>query len=116
MLKVLIGALIAICWVSAASAQTIGGRYMVRGTNPDGSTYGGSAEIILANDGSCRMLWNTGDAFNGTCIISGQSVNAIYQSGSGSGTANYQLQPDGTLTGVWTMGAGNGTEVLIPAR
>ena len=116
MLKIFLLAFALAFSVTCAWAQTIGGRYTVQGTNPDGSTYGGSAEIVLATDGSCRMLWNTGGAYNGTCLISGQSLNAIYQGSDSNGTANYQLQADGSLQGTWTMGAGNGTETLIPAR
>jgi hypothetical protein len=114
--KILMLAFAVALWTTCASAQTIGGRYTVQGTNPDGSAYGGPAEIVLASDGSCRMLWNTGSTFNGTCVISGQSLSAIYQGGDSNGTANYQLQPDSSLQGTWTMGAGNGTETLIPVR
>ena len=52
------------------------------------------------------------------CLIAERSVAAYYRSGGAQGIAVYDLQPDGTLRGVWTLGAGahTGTETLIPAK
>ncbi len=103
-------------WVSLAFAQSVGGNYLVRGTNPNGSTYNGTAEIMPRGN-VCRIAWHVGSEWRGICMISGNSFAASYRSGDTFGLLIYQLQPDGTLTGVWTLGANStGTETLIPAR
>ena len=101
-----------------ASAQTIGGRYTVDGSNPNGSHYGGTAEIIPAGGQTCRILWNVGSTWDGVCLVAERSVAAYYRSGGAQGIAVYDLQPDGTLRGVWTLGANarTGTETLFPAK
>ena len=101
-----------------AAAQQIGGRYTVEGTNPDGSAYRGTAEILPAGGRTCRILWNVGSTWNGVCVIAERSVAAVYRSGNAQGIAVYDLQPDGTLRGVWTLGANprTGTETLTPAK
>ena len=38
-----------------------GGQYDVRGTNPDGSKYKGTAEITVTSDSTCRIHWAIGN-------------------------------------------------------
>jgi len=113
-----IAALVLVLSVTPAAAQQIGGRYSVEGTNPDGSAYRGSAEIIAAGGRTCRIMWNVGTTWNGTCLVGERSFAATYRSGNESGMAVYDLQPDGTLRGVWSLGDNRrtGTENLIPAK
>ena len=101
-----------------AAAQQIGGRYTVEGTNPDGSAYRGTAEILPAGGRTCRILWNVGSTWNGVCLVGERSFGATYRSGNASGMAVYDLQPDGSLRGVWILGEGakSGTETLTPAK
>src|SRR5436190_17760318 len=101
-----------------AAAQQIGGRYTVEGTNPDGSPYRGTAEILPAGGRTCRILWNVGTTWNGVCLIGERVLGVTYRSGNATGMAVYDLQPDGVLRGVWTLadGAKSGTETLTPAK
>jgi hypothetical protein len=103
---------------TAASAQTVGGSYSVSGTNADGSSYAGMAEIIV-NGSTCSISWQTGGSSSaGTCLLTGTAFGASYQLGDTPGLAVYQLQPDGTLAGQWTtIGApGVGSETLSPSK
>ena len=103
-------------WAGLASAQSIGGNYIVRGTNPNGSTYSGTA-VITPRGNVCRIAWHVGSEWQGICMMNGDAFAASYSSGSSYGLLIYRLQPDGTLTGVWTLGANStGTETLIPMR
>lgn len=58
-------ALLAVLFSGAAQAQTVGGAYTVAGTNPDGSTYGGAAEIAVVYevqpDGVLAGYWTVVD-------------------------------------------------------
>jgi hypothetical protein len=103
---------------TAALARTLGGQYEVRGTNPDGSGYSGTATITPSSDTTCRITWDTGSTSYGICMVAGQTVAASYGLSGRVGLVLYQLQPDGTLNGVWTVAdqPGAGTETLIPAR
>ena len=98
-----------------ANAEMVAGHYQVQGTNPDGSSYGGSAEITPHGD-LCRIAWHVGSEWRGICMTSGNTFAATYHSGDTWGLLIYQLQPDGSLAGVWTLGDGSrgGTEKLIP--
>jgi hypothetical protein len=103
---------------TAASAQTVGGSYSVSGTNADGSSYAGMAEIIV-NGSTCSISWQTGGSSSaGTCLLTGTAFGASYQLGDTPGLAVYQLQPDGALIGQWTtIGApGVGSETLSPSK
>jgi|SRR5580704_3821498 hypothetical protein len=113
-----LGLLLATGLAGAASAQTVGGTYSVSGTNADGSSYTGSAEITL-NGSDCSISWQTGGSSSaGTCLLTGNAFGAAYQLGDSPGLAVYQLQPDGTLKGQWTTigSSGVGSETLSPHK
>jgi hypothetical protein len=113
-----LGLLLATGLATAASAQTVGGTYSVSGTNADGSSYTGSAEITL-NGPACSISWQTGGSSSaGTCLLTGNAFGAAYQLGGSTGLAVYQLQPDGTLKGQWTTigSSGVGSETLSPSK
>ena len=101
-----------------AMAQTIGGKYNAHGTNFDGSPYDGTAVITRTSDSTCRIHWETGSTSNGFCMLSGKSFAAAYVMGKDVGLVVYELQPDGTLKGYWTIAdkSGSGTEVLTPSK
>jgi hypothetical protein len=99
-----------------AYSQDIGGSYRVKGTNHNGSPYGGSAEIRLTSDTTCEIVWETGSTSNGICSRNGDSFAAAYVMGDAIGLVIYKVRPDGSLDGLWTIAGqgGTGTETLIP--
>jgi hypothetical protein len=111
------GALGILLAMAPAMAQSIAGRYEVHGTNPNGSSYSGTAQIIQTSPTTCRIDWHVGSEWTGICMLSGDVFAAAYKSGSTSGLLIYHRQPDGMLTGEWTVGAGaGGTETLTPLK
>ena len=106
-------------FATVASAQSVGGKYKVQGTNFDGSAYGGTAVISRSSDSTCRIHWTTGSSSSdGFCMLANKSLAAAYRLGDDVGLVLYELQPDGTLKGYWTIAdkAGSGTETLIPSK
>jgi hypothetical protein len=100
----------------SAAAQSVGGNYTVRGTNFDGSTYSGTAQITASGSG-CRIVWQTGSTSSrGTCMLANHAFAAHYRMGDRWGLVVYELQSDGSLTGWWTITDkdGTGTETLTP--
>jgi len=117
MRAIFLGLMLAAGVATAAAAQSIAGRYEVHGTNPNGSTYAGTAEITQTSESTCRIAWHVGSEWRGICMLNGGAFAAAYHSGNTSGLLIYRRGGDGTLSGVWTVGAGaNGTETLIPMR
>jgi hypothetical protein len=102
---------------TGALAQSVGGEYTVRGTNPDGSPYSGTAEITASGD-ACRMVWHTDSISRGICMLANKSFAASYRMGEAIGLVIYDVLPDGVLKGVWTVAdqKGAGTETLTPAK
>ncbi len=101
----------------AAQAAEIGGTYDVRGTNFDGSTYGGTATLTITSETTCRIEWTTGGSSSaGICMRNGIALAAGYTLGEVVGLVIYEILGDGTLDGLWTIAGqdGVGTELLIP--
>jgi hypothetical protein len=101
---------------SAAQAQSVGGSYIVHGTNPNGSAYSGTAEISPRGD-ACRITWQTGSSSSqGICMLADKAFASYYHLGDDVGLVVYQVQPDGSLKGYWTIKdqKGVGTETLTP--
>jgi hypothetical protein len=102
---------------SSAAAQSIGGTYDARGTNLDGSPYVGTATITLTSSTTCDIKWTTGGTTSqGICMRNGPSFAASYVLGRSIGLVIYNVMPDGSLDGLWTVAGaeGAGTEVLTP--
>lgn len=101
------------------SAQAIGGRYTVEGTNINGAAYDGEADITLTSETACTIKWITGSTQStGICMRNDDSFAAGYVMGDQVGLVIYKVLRDGTLSGLWTAAGagGNGTEVLTPMR
>ena len=101
----------------AAMAQSIGGDYAVEGTNLDGSSYGGTAKIVLTSETTCEIYWTTGPSTSqGICMRNGNAFSAGYVMGEAIGLVIYQVMEDGSLEGLWTIAGqpGSGTEKLTP--
>lgn len=102
---------------SAALAEGIEGVYVVQGTNPDGSTYQGEAQISALSDVTCEITWVTaGQESTGICMRYHNAFAAAYALNDDIGLLIYEIMADGTMTGTWTVAGqdGVGTESLIP--
>ena len=118
-MRTLVGAAVLVFgFAAAASAQNVGGKYTVQGTNFDGSPYSGTATITRSSNSTCRMHWETGSTSDGICMLANASLAAAYKMGDAVGLVLYDVQSDGTLKGVWTIAdkSGAGTETLTPAK
>lgn len=107
--------------MSAAIAGTgdVGGTYRVEGTNPNGSPYKGTATISVTSSNTCRIVWKTGGTTSdGICMRNQDAFSAAYVLQGDVGLVIYEINPDGSMTGLWTVAdqEGVGTERLIPAR
>lgn len=93
------------------------GSYEVEGTNADGSSYQGTAEITGSGP-DFRIEWITGTSTSsGRGTLEGDRFEVSF-SGSltGTGTAVYRVEDDGRLVGTWTVegSTAEGTETLTP--
>ena len=113
----ILGLALATSIASVALAQSVGGTYTVAGTNPNGSTYSGTAQITPSGS-SCNITWETGTTSKGVCMLANKAFAAFYQLGSDYGLVVYELQPDGSLKGYWTIAdkEGVGGEILTPKK
>ncbi len=114
--KLMLALLLAGGLTNAAAAVDLGGAYEVRGTNPNGSKYSGTAEIVVTSENTCRITWNVGAESAGICMRNGVAFAAGYALNEKVGLIIYEIRDDGTLDGLWTIAdqPGVGTELLIP--
>ena len=117
MKKLLASVLLGLCMIAPASAQSIGGKYTVEGTNLDGSPYTGTAEITLTSSTTCAIHWEPAPTSDGICSRNDDAFAAAYVLGDAIGLVVYKVMEDGTLDGLWTIAGkeGSGTEKLTPA-
>lgn len=120
MLRIFSALMLVAALPAMAAAQDIGGLYSVKGTNLDGSPYGGKAEIKITSNTTCEIHWITGPTTSsGLCMRNDDAFAAGYVMDDKSiGLIIYKASPDGTLKGVWTIAGQNGagTEVLTPVK
>ena len=105
--------------VATSAAQELGGTYRASGKNFDGTSYSGTAEIVVTSDTTCRINWKIGsDTWRGICMRSGSVFAASYRLGNAVGLVIYDIQADGSLQGSWTIAeqSGVGTETLTPMK
>ena len=117
MKRALIAAFLFCVSASVGTAQDIGGRYAVAGTNIDGTPYGGEAVITLTSDTTCQIEWITGATSSfGICMRYDNAFAVGYQQGDAVGLAIYLVMADGALNGTWTVAGkeGSGSEILTP--
>lgn len=98
-----------------ATAAELATTYAVKGTNPDGSTYGGTASIAMTGPQSCTFTWSIGGALTaGICARKDGALAVSYQYNGKMGVAVYTLRPDATIDGIWSLAGapGSGREVL----
>ena len=88
---------------ATTSTINLGGRYRVVGTNPDGSEYRGTLEVI-ARGNVYQFRWDAGNQYEGVGVRNGKIVAVAFTSGgdgSGCGVVDYNILSDGTLDGIW---------------
>jgi hypothetical protein len=110
---------LAACMATSAVAQNVGGRYQIVGKNFNGSSYSGTVEIIVTSNNTCRIAWVTGGTTSrGICMRNGVAFSAGYAMGSAIGLVIYEIKPDGSLDGIWTIAdkSGIGAERLVPMK
>jgi hypothetical protein len=109
-------ALAALLFATPAMAQR-DGLYDVSGTNLDGTSYTGLAQIRTVGINSFNILWRIGDQIvEGVGIASGRTIGVAYGMAQRPGMGIYTLNPDGSMEGEWTIiGAPSiGRERLVP--
>jgi hypothetical protein len=93
------------------------GLYDVTGTNLDGTTYTGLAQIRTVGIASFNIVWRIGNQLvEGAGMASGRTVAVAYGLAQRPGMGIYTLNPDGSLDGEWTViGAAQvASERLVP--
>ena len=81
------------------SGSGIEGSYEVKGSNPDGTNYGGKLNVKKQGAGY-SFEWNAGNTSKGFGI-QGADMVAVGFGGSKCGFVGYDVLPDGTLQGKW---------------
>lgn len=112
----LVLALAAMLLATPALAQR-DGIYDVTGVNLDGTDYTGLAQIRSVGINSFSIIWRIGNTLiEGTGMASGRTVAVSYGQANRPGIGIYQLNPDGSMDGEWTIvGApAIGRERLVP--
>lgn len=118
--SLIIGTLLA-ALATPALAQRQGG-YAVEGQGADGQRYEGRVVLEETGQHTWRVTWRVaGDTANGVGLLIPQGpllVVGYVMAGQEVGVVAYAVQPDGSLRGTWTQGAGGGvgTEVLTPVE
>lgn len=88
---------------STATTPDIAGKYRVEGSNPTGSIYKGTLNVIKRGD-VYQFHWNAGEQYDGVGVANGNVVAVAFASGAngkGCGVIDYAIQSDGTLDGKW---------------
>ena len=100
MKKLLATALLGLCMIAPASAQSIGGNYTVAGTNLDGTEYTGTVEITLTSSTTCVIHWETsGTTADGICSRNDSAFAAAYVLQDAIGLIVYKVWKTGPSTG-----------------
>ena len=96
---------------TTTTTPDIGGKYNVEGTNPNGSIYKGTLNVIKRG-AVYQFHWNAGEEYDGVGVANGNMAAVAFASGTngkGCGVIDYAIQSDGTLDGKWgSWGVDNG--------
>jgi len=107
--------LLALAAALPAAAQLREGVYGLSGRTPEGETYEGAVALRGGPGGSWLMQWQVGGArILGLGLVHGGILSVAFQINGNPGVAAYEVDKAGKLQGVWTTGAGLGSEVLTP--
>ena len=86
-----------------ATQANIAGKYNVTGTNPNGSAYRGTLEIIPHGE-VYQFRWKAGNQSDGVGVVNGDVVAVAFAAGAngkGCGVIDYLIRSDGSLVGRW---------------
>src|SRR5260221_5350324 len=86
-----------------APPKDIAGKYNVEGSNPNGSIYKGTLEIMPHGD-VYQFRWNAGTQYDGVGVGNGSVVAVAFANGpngKGCGVVDYEIGGDGGLNGKW---------------
>jgi len=102
----------------AEEKVNITGKYTVEGTNPEGGTYEGSAEITKKGD-TYEVAWVIAgnEEYRGVGILQGNTLSVAYANNAVSGVVVYRIEKGPKLVGEWAILGGNGKiqkETLTP--
>lgn len=109
--------LLGISTVAYADNSDISGSYECKGYDPYVKTYYNGTIDIKKTGNTYHFIWHLGgnDIYNGTGLINKNLpnvVSAIFYSSDdvkSAGVETFNIQPDGTLEGQWTM---NGKDLV----
>jgi hypothetical protein len=102
---------------TASAAENLGGRYRMEGVTQAGSSYSGTAEIVMMSTNTCRIKFSDGSA--GICMFEGVTISVAYLVHGKLGLSIYEICSDGSLQGRFIddyHGEGIGKEKLTPIR
>ena len=88
---------------TASPPPEIGGKYQVLGSNPNGTTYKGTLEVLPHGD-VYQFRWNAGTQYDGVGVKNGGVVAVAFANGAdgkGCGVIDYTISRDGALDGKW---------------
>ena len=100
--------------LGATAAMAVKGQYQVAGTNPNGTTYSGTA-LIERNGVRYTCKWSIdGEAMYGEGTLQGDRLRLNWGRDPSNldDVVTYTISTDGILRGVWA--GGQGTETLTP--
>jgi hypothetical protein len=104
----------------AADARDLVGKYELKGSNPDGSTYEGTAEIEFEKGNTVKITYKVGkrnDIGLGKFEDGKLTVTYVGAVADRKGGAEYALRKNGRLVGSWhDKGDKPGKETLIPQK
>jgi hypothetical protein len=107
-----------LAWAANAESLTLAPHYKVTGTNPDGSSYTGDADVGIISDTTFSIVWKiSGATYKGFGMRRNNELAATYMIDGEPGLVIYHVDGDG-LNGLWAIKGqnGNGTESLTPGN
>jgi hypothetical protein len=114
-------ALCAVAFFGGAAARAeplkLHAHYDATGTNPNGSSYAGSATIRVVSEATFAIHWVIGGStYDGFGMRNGDALAATYTISGRPGLVLYKVGDNGVLEGLWSVRGDNesGTERLTP--
>ena len=110
-------AFLVVAVAARADTLTLHKKYDATGTNPDGSSYTGTATVSVISDATFTIQWTIeGASYKGFGMRMNDALSATYMIDGDPGLVIYKVDANGVLGGLWAIRGrdGNGTERLTP--